>query len=360
MLQNSALPPRFPLRKLLTLGACAFVHLISLSLFICGVYLLITQYASPLLVIGIILLLLAWSTRPRGYKLPAKPLAREQFPPNYQLMDELSASLGAGRVHGIIIDGKFNASVAHIGLSGKKVIHLGLPLICVREKEELAALIAHELGHGINGDLASGLFIHMAIHTLLTWYEVIKPDRLYETNDISAFIALLMVPVNAGLWLISKFLYGALMIICHLNWHDSQRAEYLADRCAVRVSSKKAVLSLLHKLHFGPLFHLHVQRAINNRNKPPLFDQFQRQAAHLPEMEWERIRRVSLKEDSRLDTTHPPTVHRIAYIHSLEAESPGCAITDDLYNRCKAELASLQPDIEQKTLDLYKSDVLGW
>ncbi|MDQ0878742.1 Zn-dependent protease with chaperone function [Paenibacillus sp. V4I3] len=361
MIRNGALYPKVTVRKILTIFSGTVVHLLSLSLCLSGVYLLIAEFPYILLmIIGVFLIFLAWLTRPKGYTLDTEPLSRERFPVSYQIVDEIASTFGAGKVHGIIINGDFNAAFAQVGLKRKKIIQFGLPLIAILEKQELVALISHELAHGINGDLNRGFFIGSAINTLSTWYQIIKPNRLFEPNGFSFVIAICMIPVNVFLLLVSKLIFVFLYLICHLNWLDAQRAEYLADSYATKISGKDAKLSLLNKMHLHFLFDFCILKTINNRNSNPLFEEFKNQAAHIPEKELERINRINLMSDSRLDVTHPPTANRISYINSLEYNNPKYQMTDELYNQFINELSSLKSSIEVKILDDYKSNVLGF
>lgn len=183
MLQNGSLRPGTSIRKILTLFLSSLVHLLSLALFLSGVYIAIaTSFSLVPTILGAFLLLLSWAARPRGYKLTEKPLPRDQFPALYRAVDEISSTLAARKVHGIVVNGDYNASFAHVGLGRKKIIHLGYPLICTLNNQELTALISHEVAHGINGDLNRGLYVSSAINTLSTWYQIIKPGKLFDPD----------------------------------------------------------------------------------------------------------------------------------------------------------------------------------
>lgn len=168
-----------------------------------------------------------------------------------------------------------------------------------------------------------------------------------------------MLPVNVIFLLVSQLIYLMLYLICHLNWLDSQRAEFLADRLAAEASGKEAKLSLLNKMHLHSLYEFCVLKTINNRNPKPLFDEFSAQAANLPARELERLKRASLLNDSRLDTTHPPTPHRISYIQSLEKNKPRYELTDELFHQLKLELSSVKGEVERKVLDDYRGYLFG-
>jgi len=361
MIRNGSLPPRISFQRISLLAFCTFFHIISLILCLSGIYLLIAEFPHVLpMIIGSFLLLLAWSTRPRSYRLDTKPLPREQFSAAYQIVDEIASTIGAQKVHGIILDERFNASITQTGLRKKQIIYLGLPLLSILDKQELASLVSHEIAHGMNGDLNRSFFVNSAINSLITWYQMIKPDKLFDTDNNSFYIALGMVPVNIFLLLVSRLIYLSLYLICHLNWYDSQRAEYLADRYAAEVTGKDGLLSLLNKLHLQSLFDFCIQKTANNPDVTSIFDELEKRAKNIPDKELDRIKRVYSMSDSRLDVTHPPTVNRISYINSLKITAPKYQLTDELYNRFSTEITPLKPDMELKILDEYKINVLGW
>ena len=79
-------------------------------------------------------------------------LTRRDAPDLFGLLRELRRELRAPRLHGVWVDGSFNASVAQtprLGIVGpyKNTLVVGLPLLQALLPEELRAVLAHELGH---------------------------------------------------------------------------------------------------------------------------------------------------------------------------------------------------------------------
>ncbi|MEO3945854.1 M48 family metallopeptidase [Gorillibacterium sp. CAU 1737] len=360
LIKNGELKPVFSLRRLIMYFLCAVVHLISLVLMLAGLYVLYTTRLSLVpAVLGSLLLLLAWMTRPRFHRMKDTPLSREEFPVTYQVVDEIAASLNARSVSGIVPWAAYNAAFGQYGPRRKSYLFLGIPLLSVLNKQEWVALLSHEIGHGMNGDPNRGLFFNSAINTLTVWHSIIRPERILGSDGYS-FTILFMIPVNLMLLLLSKGVHLFLALLCHLNWLDSQRAEFLADRIAVEGAGKEAKLGLLHKLSLNSLFEFCVRKTINTRNTSPLLDEFARQAAALPEREHERLRRAARLEGSCLDNTHPPTADRIAFMESLPDREPAYRLSDDQFRRMKRELFSMQGDVERLILEDYRSNVLGY
>ncbi|TXK83965.1 M48 family metallopeptidase [Paenibacillus sp. N3.4] len=353
LLQKENLNPTFFSLKLLTLVASSFIHLASLCIFVSGFYLIKSDFPNVLFIIlGISLMVLAWITRLKPNKLRHPPLSREHYPNLYKFTDEISSTLNADKVYGIIIDEKFNASFSQIGWKQKKILRLGLPLLSVLNKQELVALISHEIAHGINGDLNKGLWVGSAIHTLSSWYQITKPDKIFDTRYRAG--ALFMIFANILLLLVSKILYFLLYLLCHLNWRDSQRAEYLADQIAAKTAGKEAILSLLNKLHFQDSYEFTILKVINTKREGHFFEDFVEQVLMTPEKELERIKRLELLDNSRLDATHPPTGNRITYINSLDLDKANFIIKNETYQLIMNEISELHLSIEKSILDDYK------
>ncbi|KRF43781.1 M48 family metalloprotease [Paenibacillus sp. Soil787] len=303
-------------------------------------------------------MVIAWITRPKPNKLPHPPLAREHYPNLYKMTDEISSVLNADKVYGIIIDEKFNASFTQIGWKQKKILRLGLPLLFVLNKDELVALISHEIAHGITGDLNRGLWVGSAINTLSSWFQITNPDKIFDTQYRSG--AFFMIFANIILLLVSKILYLLLYLLCHLNWRDSQRAEYLADQFAAKTAGKAAILSLLNKLHLQNLFEFTILKVINTKREGHFFEDFVEQVLTIPGKELERIKRTELLDNSFLDATHPPTGNRITYINSLDLDQPEHIIKNETYQLIMKEMTKLHGSIEKSILEDYKLKYLQY
>jgi Zn-dependent protease with chaperone function len=79
-------------------------------------------------------------------------LTRREAPDLFAMLHELRRKLRAPRLHGVWVDGSFNASVAQtprLGIVGpyRNTLVVGLPLLQGLLPEELRAALAHELGH---------------------------------------------------------------------------------------------------------------------------------------------------------------------------------------------------------------------
>jgi hypothetical protein len=140
-------------------------------------------------------------------------------PDLFELVDEVTGSLGLRPVWRIVLGTRFDASIAEIGLRRRHVLYLGHPLWDLLDPGERIALLGHELGHVVNGDALRGLGTDCPLR------------RLYRR-----------LPAR-----LSRLLLGLILIQERVFARACQRAEYRADQVAVRVAGRGPVLSLLEK-----------------------------------------------------------------------------------------------------------------
>lgn len=339
--------------------AATLVHLITLLVAIAGLATIVAGYPNfVFVIIGLILVAFAWFLRPRVGKMPVKIASRERFPVLYKVVDELAELLGAKEVAGIILTPDFNASFQQVGWKRKSILHVGVPLFTILDKDQQIAILAHELAHGVNGDPMRGLFVGTAIESLFHWSYLIRPRQIWEVAAgglLGLLTALVMVVVNIFLLGLSNLLWYCAVAFIKLVYYDSQRAEYLADYLASTVSGTKAMLSALEKLYIATSFDLLVQRLVLNKQTSNFFTEFRHYVEHLPESELERRRRLSMMEDTRLDNTHPPTANRVAFLAAHAVETPTFVISEVDAQKIEQEFMSVEPEIRSVLKTKYES-----
>jgi Zn-dependent protease with chaperone function len=341
VLRAGSLKPGLTLSRVLAFGIALGVHLLTLGFALLGIRLLIGGWPNPFAILaGIVCLGCAWVVRPRFSRVDERVVLRKQLPALYQLADDIAGALGTQPVSGIVLTWEFNAAFTQVGWRQRSVVYLGLPLLSVLNSQEKVALLAHELAHGANGDVRRGLVVGTAVSSLVEWYLMIRPASLWSYEH--GIENIVVVPANLLRLGLSEVVKLVLYVLVHLLWHDSQRAEYFADYLSAQVAGTDAAQTTLNKLHLRDALSLMLSRATwQSRNHSFLAD-FRRAVADLPERELERVRRIRQQEGARLNTTHPPTMHRIAFLQARPVMMPKVSLSPDESERLEQELMSAQ------------------
>lgn len=356
MVRTTSLRPTLTFSKVLAFLVAAVVHGLTLLFAGLSIFLLVRGWPNFMAIIGGLFCGgLAWALRPRFPRAPREIMPRDQFPTLYKLVDNIAQALRTASVDGIVIDEDFNAAFGQVGWRQKKILFLGLPLLSILDHREKTALIGHELAHGTNGDPLRGFFIRTAVNSLVEWHRILHPDEIWDST--AGIEGLLMIPINVALIGVSYIPWLGAYALSHLIWHDSQRAEYLADYLASAVSGTDAMLSMLEKLHYQRTFSVALQRTALSRSSQNFFDELRQQVAAMPKREVERIRRVEQLELSRLDTTHPPTAYRVRFLSAHRIEKPEVVFSPVDFEELDRELASVQGSIQKELVDQYKTSL---
>jgi heat shock protein HtpX len=298
---------------------------------------------------------IAWLLRPRIFQPVEGQIARTQYPTLYHVVDQIASHLGAPPIHSIIITEQFNAAFGKTGWRQRNTLFLGLPLFTILAPQERVALIAHELAHSINGDVSRGTLVGTAIDTLQGWRGLLQAHPSAAGGD--KLLAAALNPVIALMLVAAWSAKMGALVLAHLLWHDSQRAEYLADALAATVSSTPAMLSCLEKLHFAALFDQAVQTTALNAQARNVFDELALLIAALPARELLRIQRLQQLQSSRLDTTHPPTAYRIARLKSHPIPIAKYSCTDEESARMDQEFHPLRARVQRALVDGYRQQL---
>ena len=352
--QAPELKPSITPTKVVAVLIALSVHAFTIALLILGVTLIIVTKLSASLLFAAIFLGLVWLMRPRIAKLPTDDLAnREDFPALYKLADQISESLGAKPVDIIVLDNSFNASFGRAGWRRKDVLAIGLPLFEILGPQERVALLAHELGHGVNGDPTRSFVVWWAVYALGQWYSVFPSlgHRASRTNEIAfgTFIAnMIMIPLAQipRLWL---------ELLALLMFRDQQRAEYLADHLAAEAAGTEGELQLLRKLHMSQIAWMTVRRFYLNNLKGNLFEAIKTQVINVPQRELMRIDQVERMDESRIDTSHPPTARRIDLLKARNVREPKIVLNEVDNAAINKEIASIEPERQNKLLSYVDS-----
>ena len=336
------LKPRLTLAWLAALLIAAGVHLLTVLLVLAA----IISFRAGLggIVLGLILLLMAWILRPRLIKIDATPLDRARIPSLYALADDVSASIGAKPIDGLMLTEEYNASYTKAGLRQRRYVAIGAPMFAGLTAQERAALLGHELGHDVNGDALRGLLIGSAINTLSTWYYVLMPDSLTGRG-----LEIIGLPVNVLLAGIAQSAYGIAWVLVHLLMQTSQGAEFQADHLAAVAGGTAAALSGLQKTALRPVFDARAQGLAINP-KRDFFGDWRSFVETQTQADME-VRLEKQGPDARLDATHPPTLARLELLRARNPEVARVVVGASETAAIDAELAEFEPAIKARLAD---------
>ncbi|KDN85748.1 hypothetical protein KCH_24060 [Kitasatospora cheerisanensis KCTC 2395] len=251
------------------------VHLVSLTVLLLGLGLVtgLLLPGWPGRILGVIALAVAFQLRPRLGR-PARDglLPRAAAPTLYELVDRVCEAAGAPKVDTIVVDGDWNASFAVLGLRRRRQLTIGLPLWTVLSPQQRVAVLAHEIGHCVNGDNRRGLWTGSALNALVAWYRLTLPDwTRSRSGSLGLIVMIADALANRVLWVLNRTVRALVLLMNRLWLRSGQAAEYRADLLAVRLTSvadtRGTLTALLHRPTFETV--LHRQRAVPRRRPRP-------------------------------------------------------------------------------------------
>jgi Zn-dependent protease with chaperone function len=348
--------------KLTAFALAGLVHCSTLVLAATGISLVAFKtFRFMNLFLAVICLGFAWLLRPRLPKLPKSHLSEQDFPALYQRTNRIAAELGYKRIRIISVNEDFNASFYEAGWRRQPVVTLGLPLLLVLASEERIALIAHEVAHGVNHDPLRTLVVGSAANALFYWHKLLKPDRLTEEptfDSLGGLIEILITPIFRFLmFLLSLFPWSLGLLLLHLIWRDSQRAEYLAELLAARVAGTQAAISSREKSYYQDAYAFVAEKYSRTHQPKGFFEMLGEEVNLIPASELERIRRLDVLSGNRWDNTHPPMAFIINLLRAQASSPPRIILSSAESDQLNAELESLKPEIEAQLKERFLSGI---
>lgn len=340
-----SLRPRLTMSKAMAYCLAVLVHASSLITFGLGLYLVVGFYpAIPAIAFGLALCGLSWLLLPVLGKVPEDVTPQPEVPTLYAFVNDVASNLGGPPIRHIVIDETYNAAYGTVGWKREAVLWIGLPLWVALTPQERVAVLGHEIAHGVNGDSTRSTIVGSAVNTLDTWVQLLRADQ-------DAF-------ARIGTWLLSIPVSALQVALAHLLWRDSQKAEFLADYLGATISGTPAAMNVLVKLSLTEHFHDFLTRHIYSTSQAgqDLFQQFRKRIIDLPEREMERMRRAASLEGARLDSTHPPTAQRIAFLLAHKISEPRVVADQAIMASIDQELQLLEERLGGRLIDRYAAD----
>jgi heat shock protein HtpX len=259
MTQEEATRPGVTGPWLILQAASILLVVATAALFGAGIWLLMRPPYLP----GLALIAVAIELRPRFDKLEPtdRAVTAGQAPVTFGLLARVAAAVGAPCPRTLHVDAEFNAYCGRSGLLRHPVLGLGLPLWASLSPQARVALLGHELGHLVNGDPRRGLLTQPALTTFGRLAELFDPVDMpfrsiwgNESGLMRLLGTLILAPFTWVCDRIHLFLLG-------ISARDSRRAEYLADRLAIRAGGLDAAQELLRTLLAGSAVRIMVRRS---------------------------------------------------------------------------------------------------
>lgn len=330
------------------LAVSVALHLVVVACLVGGVYLCLHDFPSFTILPGVILVLIAIELRPRFGRLDGAPLKRTDAPELYALVERVAAAVDAPPPHVIVVDEDFNASAGTRGLRRRRVLTLGLPLWGALGPQERVALLGHELGHFVNGDVRRTLVTQPIYTTLPAVMNFLSPSRGAGGDGILSWL-------GENLW---RVVAAALRSVVQVAWltllrlaqRDAQRAEYLADALAARAGGTDGALGLLDVIQMDDAVLVELRRAARRKEPASVWPGLAARAVADAAGTMPLRRQLSVRAEVALAASHPPTALRSRLVGSrppaaaelhLDARTAGLIETElaGRYRNCVRSLA---------------------
>jgi Zn-dependent protease with chaperone function len=325
---------------------------------------MIFAYAGPLIA-GVVLLffmikpLFAGNSKAQGLKA----LEFGQEPLLFALVSRLARALQAPEPKEIILDCQVNASAGFGGLLGalagqNLVLTIGLPLMAGLNVQQLAGVIAHELGHFSQG---TAMRLSYFVRTINGWFARVVYERdnwdetLVQWSEESDRTALIFLLARLCVWL-TRWLLWMLMVIGHaISCFLLRHMEYDADRQMTRVMGSEvfqttarqvAIMSLAEVVCFDvAAYSWHKQ----HRLPDDLCALLMSMAEDLPPQVRQQLEKSLRQTKTGVFDTHPSHGERVA--NARRENAPGIFHL----NWSSTELFSDFPKLSRTiTLDFYR------
>ncbi|MFI5832726.1 M48 family metalloprotease [Micromonospora sp. NPDC051300] len=324
----------------LTVGVSVLLLLGVAGLAVAGVWLLFAYpFPNAAVLLGVALIALAVALRPRFGRLDAdlEVLTPAEAPELHALVGEVAAAVGAPVPHVVGVDGHINAYATSVGPRRRRVLALGLPLWGALDGPARVALLGHELGHFVNGDLRRGPVTQPALTMLGNAADLFRPR-----GDTRADGLLVMVGEWLGRlvsWTLSRLLFAGHVALVAIALRESQRAEYLADEMAARAGGTAGATRLLDVLLRADSMATVVRNAVRGGHGPAAWRAGTTRSLAGAADRLPLERQLTIRADTSLFASHPPAGLRHRMLVARVPRVPAVELTEERAARIDAELA---------------------
>jgi len=248
-----------------------------------------------------------WALVPRrdSFTPPGPRLDEDEQRELFSLVREVATATGQAMPEDVYIINDTNAWVAQrggvLGVGGRRVMGIGLPLLEALTVVEFRAVIAHEFGHYAGGDVMLGPFIHRTRGAIA---RTIGNVRLAPVRAIFASYA---------------------QVFMKLTLAVSRQQELVADQVAARAVSAEALARALQRIDdVGVLHQIYMAREVGPVLAagfvPPIAAGFREfmAADDVRTTLLDSARRLRANRVMNPFDTHPPLAERLSALQRLQ------------------------------------------
>jgi Zn-dependent protease with chaperone function len=318
-------------------AAAVVILLFVAAVLVAGVWLCTVDFPGPALIPGGILILLAVVMRPRLGRLPkyATVLSRDEAPTLYALVDRVAEAGGAPAPHVICLEeDDLNAYSSAYGLRRRRILGLGLPLWQVLTPEQRVALLGHEIGHFVNGDIRRGPLVNSIFSALAALQSALTYSD-GAAREAPIWRGLVIVLLAIPRWLV----LGARIGLTALAMRDGQRAEYRADELAADLGGSAAAIDLTDLMLVMETVDMLVKRDARAGKPPAEWAATAAGAVANARQDLEAARERNQRETVSIFATHPPAALRARLIEARPPRSAAVDLDEATAGRIEEELA---------------------
>ena len=193
--------------------------------------------------IGAVLLIVARSLWVKIEEPTGLAITRADAPALFDEIEFIRRKLHVGRVHRVLVNSDFNASltqVPRLGVLGwhKNFLRIGLPLMHALTPDQFRAVLAHEFGHLSGNHGRFGVWLYRVRQS---WLNLAK-NLFAESSRRSGLFSLV-----AGIF--TGFFKWYVPRLNAYTFPSSRLHEFDADRCAADIAGAESMASALAALH---------------------------------------------------------------------------------------------------------------
>ncbi|MEV0715869.1 M48 family metallopeptidase [Asanoa sp. NPDC050611] len=312
-------------------------------------------------VIGLLLLLVAYLVRPRLGRVRTilKGLYRldaDRAPALHALIDRVAAATGAPRPDIVAVEpGLWGAWTTVAGIRQRRILTLGIPLVASVERGELVALLGHELGHFANRDSRRRMLTMPARVTFGHIASGLRPSRVSGMERDLLGLYLIVYEV----WRLVSGMLSWLAFAVHATIHvsaarDDRRAEQEADRLAVRAAGRAATLGLLDATAAFPLFHGAISGVARKGYAMAEWRERVALSRARNESRTGTLRQLTIRTEASLFSSHPSTGRRHQFVSALPDTAPAVTVNDAEWATVVRELAPYAETLRKELAEQYE------